>query len=162
MVRLRGGTFLMGTDSPEAWVQDGEGPVREVTVSPFYLDACAVTNRQFETFVKTTGYRTEAEKFGRAYVFHLRVPNKVLQKGRLRPLEGLNWWLGVEGACWRRPEGPGTDIRKRLDHPVVHISWNDAAAYCAWAGKRLPTEAEWEYAARGGLEQKLYPWGDEL
>ncbi len=152
----------MGTDSPEAWVQDGEGPVREVTVSPFYLDACAVTNRQFETFVKTTGYRTEAEKFGWSYVFHLLVPKKVLKKGRLRPLEGLNWWLGVEGACWRRPEGPGTDIRKRLDHPVVHISWNDAAAYCAWAGKRLPTEAEWEYAARGGLEQKLYPWGDEL
>lgn len=162
MIRLPGGPFLMGTDSPDAQVQDGEGPVREVTVSPFYLDACAVTNRQFESFVSSTRYRTEAEVFGWSYVFHLLVPKKVLKKGKFRPLKGLNWWLGVEGACWRRPEGPGTQIRKRLDHPVVHISWNDAAAYCSWAGKRLPTEAEWEYAARGGLEQKTYPWGDEL
>lgn len=162
MVKLPGGTFLMGTDHPEAWAQDGEGPVREVTVSSFYLDICAVTNRQFEAFVNATGYKTEAEAFGWSYVFHLLIPKKVMKKGKHRPLEGLNWWLGVEGASWRRPEGPGTNIRKRLDHPAVHISWNDATAYCAWAGKRLPTEAEWEYAARGGQVQKIYPWGDEL
>lgn len=162
MVRLDGGTFLMGTDSPEARIEDGEGPVREVTVSPFYLDRCAVTNREFELFANETGYKTEAEVFGWSYVFHLLVPKTVLKKGKLRPLPGLNWWLGVEGAYWQRPEGPGSNIRKRLDHPAVHITWNDAAAYCTWAGKRLPTEAEREFAARGGLEQKLYPWGDEL
>lgn len=162
MIRLEGGTFLMGTESPDAWPQDGEGPVREVTVSPFYLDACAVTNRQFESFVNATGYKTEAEIFGWSYVFHLLVPKTVLKKGKVRALDGFNWWLGVKGTCWRRPDGPGTNIRKRLDHPVVHVSWNDASAYCAWAGKRLPTEAEWEFAARGGLEQKTYPWGDEL
>jgi len=162
MIRLEGGAFLMGTESPDAWPQDGEGPVREVTVSPFYLDACAVTNRQFESFVSATGYKTEAEVFGWSYVFHLLIPKTVLKKGQVRALEGFNWWLGVKGACWRRPDGPGTNIRKRLDHPVVHISWNDASAFCAWAGKRLPTEAEWEFAARGGLAQKAYPWGDEL
>jgi formylglycine-generating enzyme len=162
MVQLEGGRFLMGTDSSEAWVQDGEGPVREVTVSPFLIDICAVTNRQFEAFVAATNYRTEAERFGWSYVFHLLVPKSVLKKGEARRLPGLDWWLGVEGACWRRPEGPGSNIRRRLDHPVVQVSWNDAIAFCQWAGKRLPTEAEWEYAARGGFEQKLYPWGNEL
>jgi formylglycine-generating enzyme len=162
MVRLDGGAFLMGTDSPEAWVQDGEGPVREIVLAPFFIDICAVTNRQFEQFIDATGYKTEAERFGWSYVFHLLVPKTVLKKGHARTLPGLDWWLGVEGACWRRPEGPGTNVRKRQDHPAIHISWNDASAYCAWAGKRLPTEAEWELAARGGLVQKIYPWGDEL
>lgn len=162
MVLLPGGTFQMGTDSPEAWASDGEGPIREVTLTPFQIDRCAVTNQEFSAFVEATGYRTEAEVFGWSYVFHLLVPKSVLKKGKFRPLEGLNWWMGVEEACWRRPEGPGTHVRKRLDHPAIHISWNDAAAYAAWAGKRLPTEAEWEFAARGGLVQATYPWGDEL
>jgi len=162
MVSLEGGLFLMGTDSPEAWIQDGEGPVREVTLPPFHIDVCAVTNRQFEEFVSSTNYQTEAERFGWSYVFHLLVPKAVVKRGAARTLPGLDWWLGVEGACWRRPEGPGSNVRKRLDHPVIHVSWNDAAAFAAWAGKRLPTEAEWEFAARGGLVQKIYPWGDEL
>lgn len=162
MVRLDGGTFLMGTDHPDAWVQDGEGPVREVFVSPFYIDICTVTNDQFQKFVAETGYKTEAEKFGWSYAFHNLIPKSVFKKGGARKLEGLEWWYGVEGACWRRPEGRGSQILKRLDHPVVHITWNDANAYCQWAGKRLPTEAEWEFAARGGLVQKIYPWGDEL
>ncbi len=162
MVLLPGGRFLMGTDSPEAWQADGEGPVREVAVGPFHVDTCTVTNRRFQEFVNATGYRTEAEGYGWSYVFHLFVPEKTRRRAPCRPLPGLEWWLGVEGACWRRPEGPGSHIRNRLEHPAVHISWSDANAYCHWAGKRLPTEAEWEYAARGGLEQKIYPWGDEL
>lgn len=151
----------MGTDSPQAWVQDGEGPVREITLSPFWIDECAVTNAQFTRFVEATGYSTEAENFGWSYVFHRHVSSDNKKKAR-GYAGGVQWWLGIEGAFWKNPEGPGSNLKNRLDHPVVHISWNDAQAYCAWAGKSLPTEAQWEYAARGGLTQKLYPWGDEL
>lgn len=161
MKKLDGGAFLMGTDRPEAWASDGEGPVREITLRPFYLDVCAVTNAQWEEFVGATNYVTEAENFGWSYVFHKHVAGKVRQASQ-GVAGGAEWWLGIEGANWRRPEGAGSNIRKRMDHPVVHVSWNDTQVYCAWAGKRLPTEAEWEYAARGGLVQKLYPWGDEL
>src|SRR4028119_1226145 len=161
MKKLEGGDFLMGTDSEMAWPGDGEGPMRKVHVSPFYLDVCAVSNQQFSEFVEATGYVTETEKFGWSYVFQNEVPAKA--RGAAQgTAAGAEWWTGVEGACWRRPEGPGSNIRKRIEHPVVHISWNDASAYCQWAGKRLPTEAEWEYAARGGLEQNIYPWGNEL
>ncbi len=161
MVFLEGGSFLMGSDSPEIWVADGEGPVREVEVGPFWIDECAVTNAQFAEFVDATGYRTEAEVFGWSYVFHKHVSAD--NKSRARGFSGdANWWLGVEGAFWLKPEGPGSNIKKRENHPVVHVSWNDATAYSAWAGKSLPTEAQWEYAARGGLEQMLYPWGNEL
>jgi formylglycine-generating enzyme required for sulfatase activity len=161
MVFLPGGRFLMGSDGPESWKADGEGPVREVEVEPFWIDECAVTNAQFAKFIDATDYRTEAEVFGWSFVFykHVNADNK---KGARGFSGEANWWLGIDGAYWRRPEGPGSDLKKRLDHPVVHVSWNDAVAYCNWAGKTLPTEAQWEYAARGGLEQKLYPWGDEL
>ena len=161
MKKLEGGEFLMGTASPLAWPGDGEGPVRAVRVSPFYMDVGAVSNRQFEEFVAAIGYVTEAEKFGWSYVFIKQVAGKA-RRAAQGVAAGTEWWVGVEGASWKRPEGPGSNIRKRDDHPAVHISWHDADAYCRWAGKRLPTEAEWEYAARGGLEQKLYPWGDEL
>lgn len=157
---LPGGTFRMGTDDTDGFPGDREGPVREVTVEPFAIDPYAVTNAKFAEFADATGYRTEAEEFGWTYVFAKFVP-AALRKGAPRPAEAP-WWLGVSGAYWRAPEGPGSDIAERMDHPVVHVSRNDALAYCRWAGQRLPTEAEWEYAARGGLDQARYPWGDEL
>lgn len=163
MVRLEGGKFLMGNEDEEAWVADGEGPVREVELRPFYIAVTAVTNAQYEEFVKATEYRTEAERFGWSYVHKSQLPGHLLRRlGEGRSVAGLQWWYAVEGACWRKPEGPGSNILKRRDHPVIHVSWNDAMAYARWAGLRLPTEAEWEYAARGGLAQKKYPWGDEL
>ncbi|MCT2581571.1 formylglycine-generating enzyme family protein [Actinophytocola sp. S1-96] len=160
MVRLPGGEFLMGTDDAEGFPADGEGPVRRVTVDPFWVDATAVSNARFAAFAEATGYVTEAERFGWSYVFASFLP-AALRRGAPRP-EGAPWWCGVRGAYWRAPEGPGSDLDGRDDHPAVHVSWHDALAYCRWAGVRLPTEAEWEYAARGGLERRRYPWGDEL
>ena len=161
MVKLDGGAFLMGSDDPQARPHDGEGPVREVIVAPFAIDICAVSNAQFEEFVNATNYVTEAEKFGWSYVFWKHATAKARENSR-GEAGGANWWLGIEGACWKRPEGVGSNLKKRGDHPVVHVSWHDAMAFCAWSGKSLPTESQWEFAARGGLEQKLYPWGDEL
>ncbi|MBI1372404.1 MAG: SUMF1/EgtB/PvdO family nonheme iron enzyme [Phycisphaera sp.] len=163
MARLDGGAFVMGTDSDEAWAADGEGPVREVTVRPIWIDACCVTNAQYAAFVEATGYVTDAERYEWSYVFHLHVPKRYRERLRgERSVVGAEWWLAVPGACWRRPEGERSDVKDRGDHPVAHVSWADAQAYCRWAGKRLPTEAEWEYAARGGREQTIYPWGDNL
>ena len=148
----------MGSPDP-TFPADGEGPVREVTLSPFWMDAYAVTNAQFAAFVTATGYQTEAERFGWSFVFYGFLPPNAPPT---RAVPEAPWWRQVFGACWNHPEGPRSSVDARLNHPVVHVSWNDAVAYANWAGKRLPTEAEWEYAARGGLEQKLYPWGDRL
>jgi len=161
-IALPGGTFLMGTENPEGFPQDGEGPVRAVTLGLFSIDRHPVTNALFAKFVQATGYRTDAERFGWSFVFWAHLP-----KARLRELvedtvAAAPWWCKVSGVRWNAPEGPGSDVSRRGDHPVVHVSWEDAMAFCAWSGERLPTEAEWEYAARGGLEQKLYPWGDKL
>jgi len=158
-VALPGGTFLMGTDNPEGFPQDGEGPIRAVTLDPFRIDRTPVTNALFAAFIEATGYLTEAETFGWSFVFYSHLADLSLA---VDTVAAAPWWCKVPGATWNTPEGPGSDIDKRADHPVVHVSWNDAAAYAAWSGQRMPTEAEWEYAARGGLEQKLYPWGDKL
>ena len=162
MVKLDGGAFWMGTESEEAFPQDGEGPVRKIQLDGFYIDKCAVTNAQFAEFVTATGYRTESERLGWSFVFQGHIPRERYEELVVATVPGANWWCRVNGADWKHPEGPDFSISTRAHHPVTHISWNDAEAFCTWAGKRLPTEAEWEFAARGGLEQKTYPWGDEL
>ncbi|WP_263370874.1 formylglycine-generating enzyme family protein [Granulicella cerasi] len=162
MVFLPGGTFLMGTDYAQGFAADGEGPVHAVTLDPFYMDRHTVTNAEFARFVDATQYKTEAEHFGWSFVFWSHVPKRRFTELVRDTVASAPWWCVVPEATWRSPEGPGSDIASRADYPVVHVSWNDAQAYCAWAGKSLPTEAQWEYAARGGLEQKLYPWGDQL
>ena len=162
MQPLDGGTFLMGTDTTQGFPADGEGPVRKVIVDPFYMDIYPVTNRSFAEFVKATNYVTEAERFGWSFVFKGHLPVEEYQRLVEDTVAAAPWWCKISGTDWRHPFGPDSSIHDRDDHPVVHISWNDAAAFAKFAGKRLPTEAEWEYAARGGLEQKLHPWGDEL
>ena len=161
LISLAGGSFTMGTDSPDGFPADGEGPARTVTLTPFCIAPTAVTNSQFADFVRATGYITQAEQAGTSFVFYLQVPLCIRQAIRRYPM-GLPWWLEVQDACWQRPEGAGSHVHDRAGHPVVHVSWNDAQAYCSWAGVLLPTEAQWEYAARGGLQHKRFPWGDEL
>ena len=150
----------MGDAFGEGYPADGETPVHDVRLDAFRMDATAVTNAQFATFVKDTGHVTGAEELGVSAVFHLAFAGD----GRdvVNRAAGTPWWLAVRGAGWRHPEGPGSDVARRQNHPVVHVSWYDARAYAAWAGKRLPSEAEWEYAARGGLVGARFAWGDEL
>ncbi|SCG37856.1 Formylglycine-generating enzyme, required for sulfatase activity, contains SUMF1/FGE domain [Micromonospora coxensis] len=159
-VALAGGEFLMGDARGDGNRGDGEEPVHRVRVGPFTIDATPVTNTDFAGFVEATGYRTEAEAFGFSAVFHLAVAAR--DEDVLGRAAGTPWWLTVRGADWRRPGGPLSALDGLGDHPVVHVSWNDAVAYCAWAGRRLPTEAEWEYASRGLLSGARYPWGDDL
>ncbi|WP_191839105.1 formylglycine-generating enzyme family protein [Catellatospora chokoriensis] len=159
-VAIPGGRFLMGTDDAEGFPADGEGPVRQIELSPFRIDPTTVTNAQFATFVKATGHVTDAERFGFSFVFDGFLPPQLARQAQR--VQAAPWWAVVPGTDWRHPHGPGSDAGALQNHPVVHVSWHDAQAYCDWSGTRLPTEAEWEYAARGGLEQARYPWGDEL
>ncbi len=166
MTRIPAGTFLMGSDDfyPE------EAPVRAVHVDEFSIDVYAVTNRDYAKFVDDTGYITVAERpldpndfpgapkealVPGALVFHMT-------SGPVDLRDWSQWWSYVHGACWNHPEGPGSTVESRLDYPVVHVAYEDAEAYAGWAGKRLPTETEWEYAARGGLEGAPFVWGDEM
>lgn len=161
-IGLPSGDFLMGTDDPKGVERDGEGPIRKITLDAFRIDPHPVTNERFAEFVADTGYRTEAEVFGWSFVFWAHIPKARFMDLVSDTVAGAEWWCKVNGACWAAPEGPGSNVAGRSDHPVVHVSWNDAMAFCKWSGLRLPSEAEWEYAGRGGLEQKTYPWGDKL
>jgi len=166
MVWIPGGTFWMGAD--DASICDAR-PVHEVTVSGFWMDKTEVTNRQFARFVRETGYVTVAERKPDPKDYPGAPPEKLVPgsivftppAGRVSLDDPLVWWRYVAGANWRHPDGPTSTIEGKDDHPVVHICWFDAVAYADWAGKRLPTEAQWEIAARGGIARSRYVWGDD-
>jgi formylglycine-generating enzyme required for sulfatase activity len=176
MAWIPGGEFSMGAADPRHVehggheAMDDTRPIHRVYVDPFWMDATEVTNEQFAAFVKATGYVTVAEKKPTRAEFPT-APEENLVAGSVVftpvaqavPLDDhYRWWSYVRGASWRHPLGPASDLTGRAQQPVVHVAYEDAEAYARWAGKRLPTEAEWEFAARGGLSGKLYPWGDEL
>lgn len=176
MVWVPDGTFTMGTDEQEAYPQ--EKPAHAVKVNGFWMDAAEVTNEQFKAFAEATGYVTVAERKPEWEEMKKQLPPGTPKPSEDQLIAGAlvftppsqpvatydysQWWTWTPGADWRHPEGPGSDLEGRWNHPVVHIAYEDALAYCEWAGKRLPTEAEWEFAARGGNDQQRYAWGDDF
>lgn len=158
MAIVPAGIFAYGCNRHEGHPSDGEGPSRLVKLDAFMIDRCAVTNARFLRFVAATGYVTDAERAGWSFVFAGLLPDDFEET---RGVSAAPWWRQVFGANWRHPDGPQSDLAGRMAHPVVQVSHNDALAFCVWSGKRLPTEAEWEKAARGGLEAKRFPWGDD-
>lgn len=155
---IPGGIFEMGTRR-SSFADDLDSPRRKVKLSGYRMSPTAVTNAEYAHFVSETGYETVAEQEGWSFVFHLLLDDAT--KYTEFPAS-VPWWRKVDGSCWSAPEGPGSDITSRGDHPVVHIAWYDALAYCNWSGLLLPTEAQWERAARGGIANRKFPWGDEL
>ena len=160
LLSLSSAEFRMGTDD-RRFPADGEGPIRDVNVDAFEIAPMPVTNSDFDAFVSATGHVTDAERFGWSFVFKDFVTQEI-ERTVSQVVQGSEWWWRVDGAYWREPEGPGSTVDDRAAHPVTHVSWTDAIAYCDWIGGRLPTEAEWEYSARGGLDQTRFAWGDEL
>lgn len=160
MQLIPSGNFIMGNTSDEnGFFEDLEKPTSQVEVASFYIDKTSVTNQMFEKFINETNYVTDAEKFGDSSVFHLLVPKEKRQN--YPSANGMFWWLIVPEASWRHPEGIESSLKDRMNHPVVHVSYDDAQAYCKWANKRLPSEIEWEYVARN-RQDALFPWGNEL
>ncbi|GGF94045.1 hypothetical protein GCM10007304_04830 [Rhodococcoides trifolii] len=159
-VTLTGGTFLMGSDDAYAYPTDLEGPVRAAFVGAFDISVATVTVAEFDAFARATGYVTDAESFGDSLVAAAALPVADASPA----VTSTPWWRVVRGASWRRPSGPDSELDARRDvpdHPVTHVSRRDAWAFCAWSGTTLPTEEQWEFAARGGLEQQPFPWGAE-
>lgn len=159
MVEIPAGSFSMGNPRGDGYPQDGETPVHTVDIVSFSMATTTVTNEEFAVFIAATGYVTDAERFGWSFVFGGLLPDDFEPT---RSAIEAPWWRQVMGANWRSPEGPQSSLAGRSDHPVVHVSWTDAQAYCQWSGMRLPTEAEWEYAARGGTQHQAYWWGNDL
>lgn len=157
LIPLPGGTFLMGENSQWAYPSDGEGPCHQVRLAPFAIGRYTVTNRLFASFVAASGYQTDAERYGWSFVFAGLLPAGAPPT---RAVANAPWWRQVEGADWRHPTGPWPGLDALPDHPVVHVSWDDAQQYCRWSRTRLPSEAEWEYAARAGSAGP-FPWGSE-
>lgn len=161
MVKIPGANYIIGTNEP-IFQNDHESPERTIHINEFYIDKYEVSNAEFKKFVEATKYVTYAEKFGDSFVFQGHLSEKIKDAYSHSRVVSATWWYKINGTTWKQPEGIGSSIDERMNHPVVHVSWFDAIAFCKWKDKRLPTENEWESACRGGKKRKLYPWGNKL